>query len=959
MGEKIDIDGVRFKVEADLSKLDADLKKGEAQAKKGGENLGKSLGDGISSKLNPSMKKSFGSIEAEGTGAFGKIKASAANAFKSVEEVAGSSGSKLVGILGKIGAAGAIAFGVGKVIAWGKSAVESAEAADKAAGRSAESVSAKYTKASEAVAKSWDNITNAIGKALLPVAQGIYNAFAGILSAVANVSNSIAIALTNTRDALFTVGDAAKKDVNEFNKLGAGLKDLKVGTEEFGKARDSIIEQSDKLNLKIQGEIDSNEKLLAVYKKLSNAKLESLQATASTLGAEQSQLKNEFFKITGEVFVDRSKETTEQRRARLIKDREAGGAARSLTPEQRRRAAEIRAELPEISRNLDNINVAKFRLGTGFIEAEKTKPGEGGGGIQGQEERFLDSRLRLETIFQKRRETLAIIANAKISEDERERRRQNAEQSANIDARTEINALRQYYAQFIEDNTAAKMTAQKMEYDNAKRLSKELLEAQLKQAGANEGLILQAKQENEKRMAAISAATARKQAAITLQSVADNLNAAKDIAGGVNALRNSRDAGSALGATGGIVTGLSKFSPFSALKDFGPVVGAVGGVATALSSLFGKSDEDRAREAAESQRILQEQKTLLELQNSYTKNILALQEQAAKQPFEALQRKLRLIDINAQQDKLNGVDEATANANRLQARKAAIDETTRSQSGAIGGGQLFGGTDGSASGLIQFLNERGAQSVAVSQFVAGFQNISQDLANRGIGDSQIANLNYYRGRIPDAFFGPFDDFVAHREQAIAEYKRGLSLSKATGAIRSDLTNQGEQLMASAQSLIGSKINSNLGSIQGLSSEVSADTGIAESMVSLLEQSQQNELEIAANTKKTADNTTKLVDTPQRQSSIIDISRGYTRSLGQVLNPGLTNTGLPASVQAAVLATDIQKSIQERSLDKLQNIETIQRDSRELLAIIAKGVNTTASGSLLAELESLYRRSLAA
>jgi hypothetical protein len=145
----------------------------------------------------------------------------------------------------------------------------------------------------------------------------------------------------------------------------------------------------------------------------------------------------------------------------------------------------------------------------------------------------------------------------------------------------------------------------------------------------------------------------------------------------------------------------------------------------------------------------------------------------------------------------------------------------------------------------------------------------------------------------------------------------------------------------------------------LKSEITSDTSIAENLLSVVEQQQQIQLEIANSTKKTADNTTKLVETPQRQSSIIDISRGYTRSLGQVLNPGITNTGLPSSIKAAVLATDIQKSIQERSLDKLQNIETIQRDSRELLAIIAKGVNSTASGSLLAELESLYRRSIAA
>lgn len=151
----------------------------------------------------------------------------------------------------------------------------------------------------------------------------------------------------------------------------------------------------------------------------------------------------------------------------------------------------------------------------------------------------------------------------------------------------------------------------------------------------------------------------------------------------------------------------------------------------------------------------------------------------------------------------------------------------------------------------------------------------------------------------------------------------------------------------------------VGGVAGaLSSEITRDTSTAENLLSVIEQQLQTQQDIAKYTKATAD---KLSETPTRQSSIIDIARGYSRSLGAVLSPSLTNTGLPQSIAAAVLATDIQKSIQERSVKGIEDLVVIQRDSRELLAIIGKSLNsgTNANSSLLVQLEDLYRRSLAA
>ena len=142
-GNKIDIDGVRFKVEADLSKLDQDLKKGEVNAKKGGESLGQAAGKGFDTGLKDNVKKTLDDVKKESEGA----------------------GSSLTGIFGKVGVAIAGAFALDKVVGFFKDCMKYAdEVAEEMGGvsKATKDINDDFDKMS----KLWNNIKLGIGNAL-------------------------------------------------------------------------------------------------------------------------------------------------------------------------------------------------------------------------------------------------------------------------------------------------------------------------------------------------------------------------------------------------------------------------------------------------------------------------------------------------------------------------------------------------------------------------------------------------------------------------------------------------------------------------------------------------------------------------------------------------------------------------------------------------------------------------
>lgn len=917
MGENINIDGVRFKVEADLSKLEADLKKGEGAAKKGGESLGHAAGKGFA----------------------GTLKNNTNSALNSIENQAGSMGSKVSGVFTKIGVAAAAAFAVDKVITFFKSAVEEAEKAEKASGKIGKGAADSFKKAQEEMDTSISAIKQTIGAPLLSLVRQVTQGLATILTGLSKVATSIVEAFNGKQPE--KIVETYQKQKKSLTDLGAELDKLNKNTKRSAEEEVKFLELKDKLN-------DELKKLGISYQEAAKGATSYGDATRYAVNVEkrraQAQLLDQAQAVTQS---PRALEDFENR-TELERIKRSGGGLSDRARYLAREVAEYKKEQDQRAKLAAELRTKAANIDAEIKKGDKVSTEQGGGGGQSaQEARFLDSRLRLETIFQNQKYTIDKAASLRRSGDidkaEYERRKDMANEEARQAVEYELGSLRAGYAQFIEETHMAKLEAIKSEADNARRMSYNLLEAELKQAGTNEEKLQKAKESNAKRIGDIKEAQARKEANLTLESYVKTLQAANATTTGLANIANAKNAGGAIGGAGGLLSGASGFS--DKLKGLGIVgtgISAIGGIISTVTDLFGKSEAERQREAEEQKRRDEAALKIFELQASYQRQQLELAQANAKLPFENLTRQLRLIDIEAGKQRLSGVDEATVNSTRLSARSSAIQGVLSSQANTIGGGQLFGGQGSSAEALTGFLSERAAQSVSVAHFMSLVQAMAAG------GDMSVMNeyarqAQTFKGRIPDQLFSVIEPFLA----SIATYN----------SLRNSGASIGETSGASINVAGAATRAFNLA--QGINSEISSDTGIAENLLSVIEQDQQTQLEIAQNTKKTAENTTKLVETPQRQSSIIDISRGYTRSLGQVLNPGITNTALPASVKAAVLATDIQKSIQERSLDKLQNIETIQRDSRELLAIIAKGVNSTASGSLLAELESLYRRSIAA
>ena len=504
-------------------------------------------------------------------------------------------------------------------------------------------------------------------------------------------------------------------------------------------------------------------------------------------------------------------------------------------------------------------------------------------------------------------------------------------------------SLRQSMAEYIEDRYTAERQALELQHNEQIANVYELV-----------NIKAMSEEEAEDKLQQLREAHARKTAMLTAESFARTMQGANMIAGGVGSLVNARDLGGALGGFGGISQGLGALSPkLAALGPIGQGLAAAGGVVSVLSGLFGKSDEQRAREAEAQKRRDEEAKALLELQANYQRSMLALQEAAARLPFENLSRQLRLIDINAQSQRVGGGNEAAIEQQRLAARQSAIQGVLTQEAGTIGGGQLFGGTQATPAGLTQFLNERASQSVAVAQFMALVNMLADPSMSFNRLKEVAGQLESYRGKIPDQLFSSVSNAIA----AINAEDFGSAGGGTLAELR-DYNQFGRRIYENRANAILSTISPVVGVAGSLSSEITRDTTTAENLLSVIEQQLQTQQEIQKNTKVTAD---RLSETPGRNSSIIDISRGFSRSLGAIVNPQLTNTGLPQSIAAAVLATDIQKSIQERTVKGIEDLVTIQRDSRELLSIIGKtlaGTNT-ANSALLVQLEDLYRRSMAA
>jgi len=630
-------------------------------------------------------------------------------------------------------------------------------------------------------------------------------------------------------------------------------------------------------------------------------------------------------------------------REKVISQMEASGN-KAEAARQRQYLLTDRAQLERESANARSLNERIDRLGEDDESGKRINtPASGAAG--GIEQRFLDSQEKLKEIELNRIATIARAESIK-DENERKRRQMRAYEDAELLAKTEVNALRSAYAEYIEDKAMADKLALDKQTDDAIRAIRNQEEA---------GELT--KEQAEYRIAKIREAQIRKEGALRAQSFAETAQAANAITSAFAGLATSKTPVQGLGATGSVFSAVGGISDkFKAFGQLGVGLSAVTGIFSTLQGLFEKSDEQRAEEARVAENQRKEQLVLLELQANYQKNLLALSEAAAKLPFENLQRKMRLADIEASAAKVAGISPDIADKQAQEKKLAAVNSTIASEGGKIAEGALFGDVAATPDSLIAFLSQRAAQQLAVAQFVglvnAASQYTSTDRSQVNPGPIQeiLSEMASYSSLVPpelyNAGYGGLQQYLSAYQNCSSVGPGGVTQA------------QRDRYFAAQAAFNAAAYSGPVSRVQSLSSEITSDTSIAENLLSTFEQSNQLQLEIAGNTKKTADNTNRL--TNLRENNILDLAGGGIRGFGSffrgafnsvdsIVNPRMPALATPSAISNSLSVASMTRSWQDRAADGIDSLVKIQTEALRLLAEIA--LNTDAQGQVQGSLTS--------
>lgn len=629
----------------------------------------------------------------------------------------------------------------------------------------------------------------------------------------------------------------------------------------------------------------------------------------------------------------------------------------------------LQRDLSKINIDIDNKKAALevYKPGTDAKTSAPQTPVFTGGTRDTTEKRFNETVTALKEIAKNLKDTKKNIPATLLAEGykkgtvsydaELARRTDQAEEFLVIAEDRAKNSQRQIVAEYLELQVEADRVALEQKYNDAIAASHEILNYELLEGKGNAKKIMQAKKEHAERLANFEKQKAIETSKIYAESFERTLNAANAIATGVGGIINAKDAGGALSGVGGVMSGLGGLKELSpalgALGPWGAAIGAAGGIVSTLTGLFGKSDEERQREAAEQARRDEEARRLLELQANYQKNMLTLQEAQAKLPFENLQKDLRLIDIKAQQRRLAGESETTVEEDRLKQRRDAISAVISQQAGTVAGGKLFGNVGSTPDEMIEFLKERASQVDAL-KIAEGIVNPSRWSGDRTVSEwraqyaQALSELNGVKTLLPEEVYDTINNFLKNQianEDATA--RQIVSSSVRNAFVRDVLIKSGGyRNLAYHHSNAEQSALSNMTS--GLFSEIRSDTSVAENMASLFEQLNQTNLQIAANTKQIAENTLPEL----RNRNIISVFGDYIQSAGF---RSLENLSLPETVGSAVLQTQKTNSTSDTLLTV--NIEqlNVQRDMLDALLVIADS-GLGAGGSMsISQLSNMLSR----
>lgn len=451
-------------------------------------------------------------------------------------------------------------------------------------------------------------------------------------------------------------------------------------------------------------------------------------------------------------------------------------------------------------------------------------------------------------------------------------------------------------------------------------------------------------------------------------SLARGLTKAKsgDLSGASDILSSLGGAGESFkkGGLGEKLFGESGFlgSLGSTLSAAAPIAGAAIGLVQGFSGLFQKSDAERAADAQKQADRDASALAVLQAQEKHQKDLLEFQKSQALLPFKNLQRELRITDLQAQQETIkatqSGGDLSAIEKARLQKRSDLIGATLKEQSTQFQGGDFFNNTAATPQDLSQALGE-------VDRYTPSFtllNSIIQEFAaSRG---KLFETVGWYDERInavqnlalPPKIKQAALDFINstiyenYRAEALRGDSGGQIAGVLDGKIRSSfqlqLYNAGVNYAArvsgasvSGQNTAGSGLQLSTTNVDRLLGEFSADAAVIENLFGLFEQSQQTDLEIAQNTKATADNTAKLTQIDDRKFSYLDL--GQKRVISKGFNVSVDRLKLPDAVSSTVLSAS-STSAPSDTLSAFRRMIDLAEEANDYLAMIAANTDSKLS-----------------
>jgi hypothetical protein len=800
---------------------------------------------------------------------------------------------------------------------------------------------------------------NGIGGALGLLSAKAATAWAAILGPVALIVAALgAIALgVNAVYQAYKKGDGVKlfeekkaleEQIAALEKAGKKTQELVDAKEKLKATNKALTEQYDvylkKLGLEnasyetklaLLERIDSAEKRLGGKDELAKLSDVDLEKRVAELKKEQAEFPRKraalegsidygIYKLTGGTPLDEQEQQIGDELFRLLEEKDArktslkksktAGTSAAKYIEQRYQEAEqeMLKALGDFEKTVARIN-ARERSAIESLGAAPNKK------VKGESDSQFAERLKRFEEEEKRIRDAADVQRA------------SAGKRADESLTTTISALRQSQAEFIEDRTTAELEALKQ-----KTIQEE----------GNVFRLLNAKQiseeEAEKQLQKIREANAIKTAVIQAESFNRTLQAADTFAKGFSSLVNAKDLGGGLSGIGGVAQGLGGLSErFAPLGKVGAGFALLGGITSTLQGLFGKSDEERRREAEEQKLRDEAAKALLQLQANYQKSLLELQEAQANLPFQELRRKLRLADIEEQQALLSGVSPEAAQQTSQAKKLALISGTLATEGQRISADSLFAGTDTSAAGLTKFLTEREAEAPLIKAAESIISNMQSALeAGLASNNFNFDILTQARDRIASlglspqltqAYMDKIGGFTASKIEAAAQKAGGYS-QKEVESNRNSL----RQWYTSIAQSIGLNLGGDTGGVDRLLSETRYDTTRGEELLSLLEQQNQIQLDIKKSTGLTAENTKKLDLLDPRKLSFIDLVRNSVFSQG--LKVDFQKVQLPTAVSSTILASSTSPAVPSDTLAAMRRMVDLMDEANDYLAVIAENTN---------------------